>query len=80
MTFSNWIDTFFAEKEIDLEQTIEVQGDMGFNIMPVGVVLDAIKSTCSQEQKKIMELFVNIDFRNGDVMHLVKHLAQAIAL
>lgn len=78
--FQKWIDTFFEEKNIDLETIIEIPGESGVNLIPVKCVLDTIKSTSKKEQKEIKKIFVMIDFKNGDILHFVKHLAQAIAI
>lgn len=78
--FNNWLDTFIEEKELDAEYTIEVEGASGMNYMPLAIVLDAIKSTSSYEQRQIKDTIVKIDFFNGDVMHFFKHLAQALAI
>jgi hypothetical protein len=79
MTFTTWLDTFTAEKGLDLEQIFEVNGPSGANFIPLGCVLEAIKSAPAREQAGIKTMIVKIDFRNGDVCHYFKHLAQAIA-
>ena len=80
MSFNNWIDTLLDEKGIDQEMIIEVDGASGLNIMPLEVVVDAIKATTSSEQHAIKNALCYIDFKNGDVLHYLKHLAQAIAI
>lgn len=80
MGFNTWLDTFISEKGINPEQYIEVEGPGGTNHMPVQIVLDAMKSTTDAEKRKIKHTIVAIDFRNGDVLHFIKHLAQAIAI
>jgi len=80
MTFSTWIDTFVAEKEIDTEKVIEVEGkETGWNYIPVAVIIEHMKVTCKAEQAQIKNIIVKIDFANGDVMHFFNHLAQALA-
>ena len=80
--FNDWIDTLLSEKGIDLDQVLTIPSDgfFGDNIMPVQVVIDAIKNTTKPEQKAIQKMLVKIDFANGDIMHYIKHLAQAIAI
>ena len=80
--FNDWIDTLLSEKGIDQDQVLTIPSDgiFGDNIMSVQVVIDAIKSTTKQEQKAIQKMLVKIDFMNGDIMHYIKHLAQAIAI
>lgn len=80
MTFANWLDTFITEKRIDTEQTITVQGRSGTNVIPVGCVLDAMKQASRKEQAGIKTTLVKIDFMNGDVLHFIRHLAQALAI
>jgi hypothetical protein len=77
--FNNWINAFIAEKGIDLEQSITVEGESGQNIMPVSMIIDGIKSTTANEKAQIKKTFVMIDFKNGDVLHFIRHLAQALA-
>jgi hypothetical protein len=80
MHFAKWLDTLVEEKGIDPEMLIEVEGPSGANIMPLEVVLDAMKATTPSEQAAIKTMIVRIDFANGDVVDYLKHLAQAIAL
>ena len=80
MNFVTWLDTFVAEKGIDLEQIMEVQGPTGTNWIPVETLVDAIKTAPKNEQNGIKDMLVRIDFVNGDVLDYFKHLAKAIAL
>lgn len=77
--FGKWLDTFIAEKNIDTEHAFEVEGPSGANHIPVGCVIEAIKSTSAHEQAAIKDMIVKIDFVNGDVLHYFAHLAKAIA-
>ncbi len=72
--------TLLEEKNIDLETPIEVQGDSGTNYMTVETVIEHILITSKEEQKKIKNILVQIDFKNGDILHFIKHLAQALAI
>lgn len=78
--FQIWLKTFIEEKRIDLEQCLTVEGPSGANLMPVQAVVDAIESTGDVEQAQIKETLIIIDFKNGDPLHYIRHLAQAIAL
>lgn len=80
MTFSKWLDTFITEKGLDLEQVLTVKGASGDNFIPLACLVDAIKAAPSHEQIGIQSMIVKIDFRNGDVLHYFRHLAQAIAI
>lgn len=80
MKFAEWLDTFVEEKGIDTEMLLEVEGASGTNIIPVEVLLDAMKTTTPGEQAAIKATIVKIDFANGNVLHYFRHLAQAIAI
>jgi len=77
--FNNWLDTFLSEKGIDLDQPINVEGESGLNFMTVENIVQFMKVTSAGEQKAIKNTFVMIDFKNGDVLHFIKHLAQGVA-
>lgn len=78
--FSKWLDTFLTEKGVNLDHLLEAPGASGTNLIPVAVLVDAIKGAPAHEQAGIKSMVVRIDFRNGDVLHYFRHLAQAIAL
>lgn len=79
--FNKWLDTFLEEKGIDLDESFTVQGETwGDNHMTYGVVVEHMKIAPKSEQNKIKDMLVKIDFKNGDVRHFLRHLAQAIAL
>jgi len=80
MKFEEWLDIFMDEKEINLEDHFEVTSKSGTpNIIPYGVVIEHIKIAPKHEQDKIKNILVEIDFKNGDVRHFLRHLGQAIA-
>lgn len=78
-SFNRWLDTFVEEKRIDLHRIFEVEGPSGFNIIPVGCIVDLMKSAPASEQAAIKSTLVKIDFVNGDVYHFFRHLAGAVA-
>jgi len=80
MTFSKWIDTLIAEKGISTELYLEIEGPSGLNMMPLSYVIEAIKSAPKSEKDRIKKTLIMIDFKNGDITHFFKHLAQAIAI
>lgn len=80
MNFNTWIDTFIAEKGIDTEHRFEVEGNGGTNSIPVGVVVDFMKTEGTKVQHEIKTMIVKIDFMNGDVLHFFNHLAKAVAI
>ena len=63
-----------------MEETFEIDGPSGPNLMSYAVVVETIKSAPDHERKGIKSMMVKIDFVNGDVKHYLRHLAQAIAI
>jgi hypothetical protein len=74
-----YLNNLIEEKGLDLEEIIEVQGESGTNFIPLGVVVEHILIAPDHEKKQIRNVLVKIDFKNGDVMHFFKYLAEAIA-
>ena len=81
MSSKTYLKNFFEEKGIDLDEYFTVEGpEWGENIMPYQVVVDAIFTTSEKEQDAIADTLRRIDFKNGDVRHYLRHLAQALAM
>ena len=71
---------FFDEKGLD-ELLYEVQADNGYlNLIPTSVVVAAILQTSGEERRKIENILLQLDLRNGDIHHFLRHLAQAMAI
>jgi len=75
-----YLNNLLNEKGINRELHLDIEGNSGLNIIPLQIVVDAIINTNKEEQNQIKKTLVMIDFKNGDVMHYIKHLAQAIAI
>jgi hypothetical protein len=79
MAFNKWLDTFLEEKGIDLEDSFILKDNSNTeHHIPYGVVIEHIKMATLEEQKAIKDMIVKIDFKNGDVRHFFRHIAQAI--
>lgn len=77
---NNYLNTLIEEKNIDLDQIIKVEGASGcLNLIPFSMLIDVIKSKSIDEQKKINEILIDIDFKNGNVMNFFKIFAQSLA-
>ena len=77
--FETWLDTLIEEKNIDIEETFDINDNNGvLNIMPYGCVIEAIKQATATEQANIKKTLVKIDFKNGDIRHFFRHLAGAM--
>lgn len=80
MTFTTWLDTFISEKGIVVEQVLEVNGPSGANFIPVACVIEQIKAFDANTQAMVKTRLVQIDFKNGDVMHFIKYIAAKMAI
>lgn len=80
MNFATWLDTFVDEKGLDVDHVFEIETDdfWGTHFIPLAVVIEAAKNASAAEQKQIKDIVVQIDFRNGDVMHFFTHLAKGL--
>lgn len=81
--FSNWIDTFLAEKGIDGAEAVTAEGPNGPNVIPVACLVDLMKTAPAHEQRGIRNMLVQIDFKapgRKPVLDYFAHLAQAVAI
>ena len=72
--FQQWLVTFCEEKQIDMSTPVQGNGCD----LQAGDVLSAMMSAPKSEQAQIKNVLVMIDFKNGDVMHFIRHAAQAL--
>ena len=72
--FQKWLITFSQEKQLDMSEPVQGRGC----ILQVGDVLSAMMSAPKSEQTQIKSILVMIDFKNGNVMHFIRHAAQAL--
>ena len=80
MTFSQWLDRFLSEKQIDLEEGFEVEGPSGTNFMSYQNVIDAMVSAPDHEKDQLKKMLIKLDYVNADIRRYLRHLAQAIAI
>ena len=77
MKFDNWLDVFLEEKEIE-GITFEIEHEEMIHFVEQEVLIDFIKSMPKEIKKKIKDQFVIIDFKNGDCVHYLNHLASGM--
>lgn len=78
--FATWLGTFVDEKDLDREHVFTAEGaTWGENLIPLQCVIDAAGQASREEQAKIKDILVRIDFLNGDPMHFFGHLASGMA-
>lgn len=80
MSFADSIDRYIAEKGLDTEHVFEVEGpEWGLNIIPLEVVVEAMKATSTREQHAIQEQLLLVELTGDDPMAYFGHLAKALA-
>jgi hypothetical protein len=81
VNFTEWLDTFVSEKELDRDHYFEVQGpEWGLNLIPLGCVLEALKGAPAQVQADVKTILVEVDRLDGNVMHFFEFVAKDMAL
>lgn len=78
-SFEKWLDRFIEEKGIDLDYIITIETNENTHYFEIGNIIDNIKRTSKEEQTKIKDTIVKIDFNNGDIIDYFKELARALA-
>lgn len=78
-SFATWLTAFVEEKDLDLCHLFQVETTQYTHLIPLHKVLDAARFARPDEQDKIKDILVQLDFRNGDVMHFFNHLAGGVA-
>ena len=77
---SDFITRFFEEKGLD-NQVYEVKSLNGtHNILCTDDVVWALKQASGTERQSIERVLRELDRRNGDVHHFLKHMAQGVAI
>jgi len=77
MRFDKWIDVFLEEKGIN-KTMIEIEHNEMTHFIEYEALIDFIKSLPADHKKKIKDTFVMIDFKNGDCLHFLNHLAEGM--
>ncbi len=68
-----WVKRLFNEKGIELDAEL-------VNGQTVSSVLDFCSEISENEQDKVKETLVMIDFKNGDIIHFMNYLAIAVPI
>jgi len=74
-----YLNNLLEEKNLQ-DEVLHIEGESGTNFMPLEVIVEHILIAPKSEQKAIRKILVQIDFKNGDVLHFFTHLAKAIAI
>ncbi|MBU1566853.1 MAG: hypothetical protein KJ630_14675 [Proteobacteria bacterium] len=76
--FNTWFSTFLDEKNLPYVAWEIVDRAGNTHFIDCEAVIETIKNAPTEELKKIKNIIVQIDFRNGDVNHFFRHLAHGI--
>lgn len=80
MSNKQYLELFFEEKEIN-PTSWEIKGADGTtHFIDSDVVIEAILNCSNNEQAKIADMLRKIDFKNGDVVHYLEHLARGLVV
>lgn len=75
-----WFTTFFEEKDLPNAQW-EIEHEGQVHLVDSEFIQEVIiKSTPTHEQKGIQNVLVKIDFKDGDVNHFLRHLAEGYVI
>ena len=77
--FKNWIDTFIDEKDLPMEDTFTIDKNGTMNIMSYKTIYEHILIANDQEQEKIKNMIVKIDYMNGNILNFFQYLGKLIA-
>ncbi len=76
----NYLNTLLAEKNINQELTLKVEGpEWGTNFIPLSVVVEFMLTAPASVQAKMKANLVKIDFNNGNVINFFEYVAKFIA-
>lgn len=75
MNFQKWLETFLDEKGISQQTELTIENANGNNYLLIETLMEFLNKLPKDQKAKIKSTFVMIDFKNGDTMHFIKHLA-----
>ena len=78
MKAATYLKTFFEEKNLPYAE-FEIETADNVHFISNEIVIEHIMIAPAHEQEGIANIIRQIDFKNGDVNHFLKHLAGAIA-
>lgn len=78
MPFDEWIDTFLSEKGVDMDHIFAVETKKNTHYVDLRVLIENLKVSGPTIQNKVKTTLIQIDFRNGDVMHYLRFLAEGL--
>ena len=82
MRTKEYLERFFEETDkIPEGYTFIVEHNKQTHMIDADFLIDVIiNHTPNHEQKKIADIIRYIDFRNGNIMHFLEHLAKAYVM
>lgn len=77
--FYEWLDDFIKRKEIDLNETFDINVDGVNHSFYYQNVIDEIKNANEYEQSEIKKMIIKFDYENENIKDYLKHLAIPLA-
>jgi len=75
MKFAKWLEVFIEEKGYENEVfNFEMQGQ--FHMVEMDFLVEFLKGIDGENQRKIKDMLVKIDFMNGNVKDFLLHCAK----
>ena len=76
--FNTWLNTFIEEKKKPSESWFLIDNEGNDHFIDTDVVIEFMHGCDKETQKEMKKTLVMIDFKNGDINHYFKFLAQGI--
>lgn len=61
-----------------MDETLELEQDNMNHIIPIEVVVEFVENCPKEIINKINKNLSIVDFKNGDVLHFIKHIAKGM--
>ena len=78
MTFKQWLDTLIDEKELNRNHIFKIEYEGTIHLMKFQALIESIIALPEKHQNKIKDKLVAINVRNGDYMHYLNYVAEAL--
>jgi hypothetical protein len=75
-----YLNTLLDEKNISPDHIFIIKSDglFGDHIVPMNVLIEFIDGLDITSQQKIKDTLVQIDFKNGDILHFLNYLTEGM--
>ena len=78
MTFERWLDTFIDEKRLNRNHIFKIEFEGTIHLMKFKALIESIIALPEKHQNKIKDKLGAINVRNGDYIHYLNYVAEAL--